>query len=227
MIRIYLYCQTDRKEREERIARAIACWQNEEQARIRDGYVCFGADRAEKQAAGKAEGFPAWQVVKTERGKPFFAGLSDRYLSLSDTGNMAAVAIGDRELGIDLQQTKAGSKQEETLIRVAERFFPDRDLDYCLPAEIRKKRKDAGAARAWQHLDGEEQKKVRGRFFKLWTMKEAWCKYTGEGIGKDFLERSILEVAEALWLETREPFPDVLLSICTEREEPDLKLVYM
>lgn len=204
MIRIYLYRHTSREERNSRITKAVTAFLAEE---------------------GNRKAF-RWQIEKTQRGKPYFVGLPGRYLSLTDTGDLAAVGIADRELGIDLQQTLPGSRQDQRLIRLMERFFPERDLRYCLQDEIRDRIQGTDHKEAWDLLNRDEQDHVRRRFFELWTMKEAWCKYTGEGVDRGFLTRSILDIAEELCFKTCEPLPDVLLSVCTGRgADKDLKLV--
>lgn len=238
MIRIYLFSETDRKERDRRIAAAADAWIHEKNGlqnasasetgrQVTDGTIRVCCEKTKDMMKPCSEKLPSCQVEKTDCGKPFFKGMPGTYLSLSDTGSFAAVGISDRELGIDLQETGPGTQKDRSLIRMAERFFPERDRDCCLPQQIRDKIRSANREQAWDLLDETEQTAVRSRFYELWTMKEAWCKYTGEGIGKNFLTRSILDVAETLSFKTCEPFPNVVLSVCMERETAqDMRIVY-
>lgn len=88
-------------------------------------------------------------VLRTAAGKPYFADLPIRF-SLSHSGEMAILAVSDREIGADIEQLR------EVDTRLAERFFTAREAAY---------------------VAGD-----RDRFFEVWTKKEAYGKWKGDGL---------------------------------------------
>lgn len=89
----------------------------------------------------------------TDRGKPYFEGDS-LHFSISHTKGHVFVALSDRPIGIDAEET-----DREINLRLAEKILS--------PAE--KGRYDAAADK-------------RAALLKLWVLKEARAKYTGEGL---------------------------------------------
>ncbi len=84
------------------------------------------------------------------RGKPYLAGQTDKFFSLSHTGRWVVCAVADNEVGVDAQEITPYRQA------VAERCFTADEI-------------------AWVNSDPE-------RFTRLWTMKEAYLKYTGFGL---------------------------------------------
>ena len=88
-------------------------------------------------------------------GKPGILS-SSTHFNMSHSGRYVVVAVSDEPVGIDIEHK---AKNYE---RVAERCF-------CLEE--------------WQYIkncDNENERKKR--FLEIWTMKEAYIKYTGEGM---------------------------------------------
>ena len=95
--------------------------------------------------------------VKTaEHGKPYLAN-SDLYFNISHSRRYVVCAIGEQELGVDIQFHKKG------------------DTD--------KTAKKIMSATEWQEYQKAGDK--RKYFFDLWAQKESYLKYTGEGITVD------------------------------------------
>ena len=92
-------------------------------------------------------------ILVTDRGKPYFAG-DDLHFSVSHTKGHVFVALSDRPVGIDAEET-----DRDINLRLAEKILS--------PAE--RLRYDAAADK-------------RTALLKLWVLKEAWVKYTGEGL---------------------------------------------
>ena len=104
----------------------------------------------------------AWRFVHNQWGRPDLDPtqvVDGLRFNLSHTDGLVAVAIarGDPELGVDVEDTWRRSHTDQ----IAEHFFA--------PAEV-------AALRA---LPPERQ---HGRFFELWTLKEAYIKARGMGL---------------------------------------------
>lgn len=105
----------------------------------------------------------AWRFVTAAHGKPLIdpaAGLPMLPFNLSHTRGFVACAVGgEADIGIDVERLDRDSMN----LDIAGRFFS--------PAEI-------ASLRA---ASPEEQAVT---FFRLWTLKEAFLKATGEGLGR-------------------------------------------
>lgn len=96
---------------------------------------------------------PLPEICREERGKPFFAGVSDRCFNISHSGDWVVCALDDRPLGVDIQKIRPC--REGLLERV------------CSPEE-----------QEWYRERGRRERD----FALLWSMKESLCKYTGQGL---------------------------------------------
>lgn len=95
--------------------------------------------------------------VYEEAGKPALLGAEGFYFNVSHSGEYAVCAAAEQEVGTDIQLAgafKAG---------IAERFFAGKE----------KKR--------LEECSGEEERRLL--FYRLWSAKEAYVKYTGRGLG--------------------------------------------
>ena len=95
------------------------------------------------------------EIARTEKGKPYFPNHPDVRFSWSHSGPFVLCALSDRPVGADI-----------------ERIRPRRD---SLPAY------------ALTEPELEEYRRLGAdwpAFFTLWTRKEAWCKYTGDGLAR-------------------------------------------
>lgn len=93
-------------------------------------------------------------------GKPYFPSHPDVHFSVSHSGGIWVCAFADCEVGCDVQEHRTNDKPER-LERLAKRWFSGderRYLDECgyEPAE----------------------------FYRIWARKEAYVKFTGDGIGE-------------------------------------------
>lgn len=101
-----------------------------------------------------------WRFVTNQWGRPDVDpehGLGDLRFNLSHTDGLVAVAVARGELGVDVEDTWRRSHTDQ----IAEHFFA--------PAEV-------AALRALP------QERQHGRFFDLWTLKEAYIKARGMGL---------------------------------------------
>lgn len=94
------------------------------------------------------------EIVLGGHGKPYFKKLG-LFFSLSHSGDIAVCALSDGEVGADVQKIKTPT---DALIKRV-----------CSESEIK----------SYNSLKEDE----RGKFFtRLWTAKESYLKFTGEGI---------------------------------------------
>ncbi|MGX8699145.1 MAG: 4'-phosphopantetheinyl transferase family protein [bacterium] len=87
-------------------------------------------------------------------GKPFLLGENVPCISLSHAGELCALAVSERPIGVDVERLRCS-------LPVAERFFT--------PPEVH----------ALRALSGEAQARL---FTRLWTAREAWLKMRGVGL---------------------------------------------
>lgn len=94
-----------------------------------------------------------------DNGKPYLADHPKLCFNLSHSGSYVAIAIADSTVGVDIE---VNARKEQAIAR---RFFHSREQAYLMEQGV-----------------SEEQWKTE--FQKIWTMKEAYLKYTGEGLRK-------------------------------------------
>lgn len=90
----------------------------------------------------------------TDTEKPYFAGRPDIHFSLSHTKGAVMCVLSGQKCGCDIERNRSF----KSMASVARRFFsPD---------------------------EAEEIEADPGSFFRIWTRKEAYVKYTGRGISQ-------------------------------------------
>lgn len=93
-----------------------------------------------------------YEIVYNSQGKPYFLSFREIFFNISHSSNYVVCAIGDKPVGIDIE---GGRKGRQNLAR---RFFDRAESDWIEEAE------------------SDE------RFFRIWTLKEAYGKATGFGV---------------------------------------------
>lgn len=91
-------------------------------------------------------------------GKPFLRDDPERYFNLSHSGSLVMAVFSDHEVGCDVEQIHSGK------LRVAHRFFTEKEQGYLSDPALSEAERDA-------------------LFTRLWTLKESVLKVTGEGMG--------------------------------------------
>ena len=56
----------------------------------------------------------------------------------------------------------------------------------------------------------------KNRFFRIWTAKEAYMKYTGNGFSEGFKNFSVLDDSLDIYFRNVPVYPDVVLTYCSE-----------
>ena len=88
-------------------------------------------------------------------GKPQIVNFPKKF-NLSHSGDYVVCGVGDGEVGVDIQKWVPYKE------RTAERFF---------------------APEEWKLLQESDESRRTELFYRLWSRKEAYGKYTGQGIG--------------------------------------------
>ena len=99
------------------------------------------------------------KIRRLEGGKPVLAEPADTgiHFSVSHTGNLFACVIAGGEVGLDIQETRRTNAD-----RLARRYFTNEENRWLAQSGLTTD--DTSA------------------FFRLWTRKEAYAKYTGRGL---------------------------------------------
>lgn len=101
----------------------------------------------------KQFGITSFTVEKNEKGKPFLAEFPDVHFNISHCGGLAVCGVSQKEIGVDAE-----------LIR----RYNGRAMKKIFSAE------EQSVIAVSENPDTD--------FFKIWTLKESLCKFTGEGI---------------------------------------------
>ena len=97
---------------------------------------------------------------RERQGKPYFSSNCEIFFNISHSSNYVACVIGNRPVGIDIEKARKGRQN------LAKRFF------------------DVSEAEWIKECDSDQ------RFFRIWTLKEAYGKATGQGV-LDILDKIV------------------------------------
>jgi 4'-phosphopantetheinyl transferase len=97
-------------------------------------------------------GFSQEQITIGSSGKPMCEGL---HFNLSHSGSLVICAVGDTPVGCDVEQVREAPR------KLASRFFCENEKDY---------------------LNACDSDIYDKEFYRMWTRKESYMKFTGEGI---------------------------------------------
>ena len=125
-------------------------------ARVRSLLAGYLLQCAVKDALNIGKAVLELQYGYSEQGKPYLKDYPQIHFSLSHSGNVVACVVSEQEIGLDVQEHVKVNK------RLAERFFTEKE-NILLKAQP-----DEGA--------------YRELFFRLWSIKESYIKYTGLGM---------------------------------------------
>jgi phosphopantetheinyl transferase len=105
------------------------------------------------------------EILHEPMGKPFFADPSLPFFSLSHSGNCTVCAVGPAPCGVDIQEHLFHGQHRSTdeILRIGNRFFHSDEAE---------------------RLNQASADEIPSLFFDIWTAKESYVKYTGEGISK-------------------------------------------
>ncbi len=185
--------QTVDEEQLKRDLSLLPAWRRERALEYRfpiDRVLCAKAYLLLKEGLRQAYGVREDPVfVCRENGKPYLRDHPDIYFNLSHCRKGVLCAIDEAEVGCDIEEIPAAV--DEALCGI------------CFQAEERRRIMNAADPAA--------------EFTRLWTMKEAYLKYTGEGITDDlpdiFSHRDIRKVR----FQVHEEADGVIYTLCRGR----------
>lgn len=97
-------------------------------------------------------------IYKTEYGKPYLKDYPDTHYNISHTKSAIVCAVSDEPVGVDIERSKEINK------RIVKHFFTVIEQDYVL-----------------ENICYQDE-----RFIEIWTKKEAYVKWIGQGIAIPF-----------------------------------------
>ena len=179
------YVVLDEKLKIEELSGYIALLPHERQEKIaryrfeKDKLLSLAAGLLIRRAIGESE------IALGEHGKPY--AQNGVYFSVSHSGRVAAIAVDDIELGLDVEELPAPDR-----LKIADRFYHPREREVVHAAE-------------------EEER----AFCRIWTRKEAYLKMTGEGISADLtaFDTTASPLSERLYTVDLDGY---CLSVCCE-----------
>jgi 4'-phosphopantetheinyl transferase len=168
-----------------------------------DGEELLACGRLYAAAAGirLPAGEAAPLIARREKGKPYFPAWPEVHFSLSHSGDFTACAYAGRPVGLDLQVHRYCRQA-----KIAQRYFHPEETAYLA---------------ASGYVD----------FYDLWTAKESYGKYTGDGIAGILGEISLaagddLKASLPDAVLRRPPFrPGYSMCLCARRVT-DVRLIY-
>lgn len=117
----------------------------------------------------------AMRILRLPEGKPVLAGDRGIYFSVSHTGSVFACAVADAEIGLDIQEARR--RDEDKTWRLARRYFTENEIAYLEAGDL------------------------TDRFYRLWTRKEAYAKYTGAGLKAVLAKEPVLVREDVVFTE--------------------------
>lgn len=103
------------------------------------------------------------RLVHPQKGRPYLEPSCGMEVSITHSADYWACAVSTQPVGLDLQQ-----KKNRNLSGIAGRFFHPDEAEFLKQGE-------------------------HANFFAVWTAKEAYVKYTGEGISNEFGNFSVVQ----------------------------------
>lgn len=110
-------------------------------------------------------------IGRTKKGKPYPIGCDNVHISVSHSGNTFVCLIGSSTVGVDIQQ-----ERKVDIIGISRRYFSPRERDIV-------------------------DKEGAAGFFRLWTRKEAYAKYRGNGLGDIIAGISVTDRNDVLFID--------------------------
>lgn len=136
------------------------------------------------------------EIVISEKGRPGFAKETGIDFNLSHSGDMAMCVIAHSPVGCDIQLMKP------TDGKIAGRHFTEAEKNYV--------------------FEMEDPEIISDRFYRIWVMKEAYTKLSGEGISREFDSFNVLDI-DSFWEMT---LGDYRLCVAGWDKNEDIQVVY-
>lgn len=128
------------------------------------------------------------RIKRSEKGKPYFT--EGPCFSVSHSGNIFGCIFSEHNVGLDIQH-----RRNVNAVRMAERFFTEEEADLVR-----------------ESVSGEERSS--DEFFRLWARKEAYAKYTGEGLAQVMNRTDVIGRKDVQFTDMR-ICEDCFCAVCT------------
>ena len=96
------------------------------------------------------------KFIKNQYGKPYLQGYTDFKFNISHSGDFVVCAVDDKSIGVDIEEVKNIEYKE-----ISRNCFTENEFNY---------------------INQENSNIQLNRFYKIWTLKESYIKYCGQGL---------------------------------------------
>lgn len=129
-----------------------------------------------------------YTLIRGAHGKPYIKERKDVFFNISHSGEYVLCAFSDTSVGVDIE------KKGKLRLTVARRFFHAEEIQQL------------------ENTWGEE--KQAELFYRLWSVKESFLKYTGEGLSASFSAFAVNFENAGLFLRKGKEKIEVKISEC-------------
>jgi phosphopantetheine--protein transferase-like protein len=136
--------------------------------------------------------FDGYKLSTDEHGKPYLVGHTDFHFNISHAGRYVVCAFSDAPVGIDIEVIASAD------MKIAERFFAGREKMYI--------------------FEQTSEFAQREAFYRVWTMKEAYIKREGRGLGIPLPSFDVFDDMNVYFSEIYSN-SEVICHCCTDRME--------
>lgn len=146
------------------------------------------------------------KIDKTKHGKPFFQKTKNLHFNITHSGRYWVCLFDTENVGVDIEDYAKRNLPLKRFLDISKRFFKPDEQEYVL-----------GSATG-DESDDEPDEAMKNRFFRIWTAKEAYMKFTGNGFTEGFKNFSVLDGSLDLYFRNVPVDPHVVLTFCSVRD---------
>jgi len=147
------------------------------------------------------------KLETTKHGKPYYVKSKKVNFSISHSGKYWACLFDETNIGLDIEDYSSRNLPANRFMDIANRYYMSDEQDYVLGESNGKE----------SEIDGDEA--LKNRFFMIWTAKEAYMKYTGNGFTEGFKNFSVLDGGLHLYFHNVPIGPQVVLTFCSKYDK--------
>ncbi len=135
--------------------------------------VC--GDMLAKNTIAQLTNIPAEEITLDvkENGKPYPINI-DLHFNVSHCEDYVVCVVDSKPVGIDIEKIRPIN------LKIAKKFFSEEEQEYIF-----------GHIATEEDFEKDTENDILEKFFRVWTSKEAYLKYTGDGICADLKNAKI------------------------------------